>query len=110
MASDCLWEPPQVRRAAVLLAAACGSASLKETSPRGFARAADIFRTLRASRQQDAIAGGPAAAAAFLTEQGASTKPEIRWELERARRPSFVKELAMAEHARQALESEVCAL
>ena len=101
-----------VRRAATLLAAAVttpggGGARLTEACPPGLKHAAAIFRTLRLSRQQETVAGGPAAAAAWLEEHAAHTKPELRWELAAAERRGLARDLAQAEHARQLLEREV---
>ena len=94
-----------MRRAATLLAHAAHRAPLTEVCIPGLAHAAATFRTLRAVRQQEGVAGGPQTTDEFLAAHGASTKPEILWELERAQQPGFTATLAQAEHARQSLEA-----
>jgi len=94
-----------VRRAATLLAHAAHRAPLTEACIPGLAHAAATFRTLRAVRLQEGVAGGPQTTDAFLAAHGASTKPEILWELELARQPGFTAALTQAEHTRQSLEA-----
>ena len=97
-----------VKRAAHLLATACGATTVQQAAPPGLDGAHAIFKPLRFSRNLDMVAGGPGPKAeAWLATHGKLMKPELHWEFQEGLASGWQGRVAAAEHARQELEANV---